>query len=366
VLVAVCVMAAGCVSQGRYAQEQDIQIVKISSDGTVSWNTTIDHGNDEEMRDIVEMDDGSFIIAGGSSPIKDCTGYSTPEPPGYIPIPRDAQLIGLSDSGEIRWLRNYSINGNWGMISVFKNSDQTLDALSAMGELWHLQSDGSVIRHRPVNITQISSAVRTRDGGYFIVSDDNIASLTGSNITKLDPEGNVQWQLWFNESQFTGITQAVELPEKHGYLFGATYDNATSGKFQIFIIRLSPGGVLLNNSSVDQVPSLFYGYSLHSRPEEYIFVYAHNSPSDSSKTLVKISESGSIISSDTLDNSAGYFIPTNDEGFLSIDNAVQKIDKNGNIQWKNTGWISGRVEKAIQTTDGGFVIMTATKKMSKC
>jgi|GEM_PF-5736988 len=368
-------LAAGC-SQGKYAQEQDIEIVKISSNGTVSWNTTIDFGNDEEMRDIIEMDDGRFIIAGGSSPIRDCIGYSTPEPPGYVPTPREAQLIGLSGNGEILWHRNYSINGDGGMKSVFKNPDQTLDAISAMGELWHLQPDGSVIKHRSVNISQISSAIKTRDGGYVIV---------GSNITRLDSEGTKLWDVGFDESKFDKFTQVVELPDDHGYLFGASYYNESDQKTHIFIVKLSSVGKLMSETPVAELNILYSDYVLQQLSEGYLLSYIESyPPSGPSITGVKIDSQGNVTSSGSIKNLDSAFIPTNGGGFLSIrlpqfyadetgtykEIEIKKIDKDGIDEWKNTEnkkrigeWT---IKKVIQTSDDGYVIMVANKKMSKC
>ena len=368
-------LAAGC-SQGKYAQEQDIEIVKISSNGTVSWNTTIDFGNDEEMRDIIEMDDGRFIIAGGSSPIRDCIGYSTPEPPGYVPTPREAQLIGLSGNGEILWHRNYSINGDGGMKSVFKNPDQTFGAISAMGELWHLQPDGSVNTHLSVNTSQISSAIKTRDGGYVIV---------GSNITRLDSEGTKLWDVGFDESKFDKFTQVVELPDDHGYLFGASYYNESDQKTHIFIVKLSSVGKLMSETPVAELNILYSDYVLQQLSEGYLLSYIESyPPSGPSITGVKIDSQGNVTSSGSIKNLDSAFIPTNGGGFLSIrlpqfyadetgtykEIEIKKIDKDGIDEWKNTEnkkrigeWT---IKKVIQTSDDGYVIMVANKKMSKC
>jgi hypothetical protein len=342
----------------------------------VSWNTTIDFGNDEEMRDIIEMDDGRFIIAGGSSPIRDCIGYSTPEPPGYVPTPREAQLIGLSGNGEILWHRNYSINGDGGMKSVFKNPDQTLDAISAMGELWHLQPDGSVIKHRSVNISQISSAIKTRDGGYVIV---------GSNITRLDSEGTKLWDVGFDESKFDKFTQVVELPDDHGYLFGASYYNESDQKTHIFIVKLISVGKLMSETPVAELNILYSDYVLQQLSEGYLLSYIESyPPSGPSITGVKIDSQGNVTSSGSIKNLDSAFIPTNGGGFLSIrlpqfyadetgtykEIEIKKIDKDGIDEWKNTEnkkrigeWT---IKKVIQTSDDGYVIMVANKKMSKC
>jgi len=341
VLLLAMVMAAGC-TQGRFAQEQDIEIVKINSNGTVSWNTTIDYGNDEEMLDILEMDDGSFIIAGGSSPIKDCTGYSTPEPPGYIPTPRDAQLIGLSRNGDILWLRNYSTNGNGGMKSVFKNPDQTLDAISAMGELWHLQPDGSVIEHRSVNITQISSAVKTHDGGYIIV---------GSDVSRLDSEGTTIWDVWSEGSRFNKFSQVVELPDNRGYLLGASYYNESNQKTHISIVKINPVGELISKTPVAELTILYSDYNLQQVSDGYMLSYIESYlPSGPSIAGVRMDRIGNVTSSGSIRYLDSVFIPTKDGGYLSIkypsfssdetgvykEIEIKKTDKDGIPEWKNT------------------------------
>jgi hypothetical protein len=379
VLVAAMMIVAGC-TQGRYAQEQDIEIVKIGSNGTVSWNTTIDYGNDEEMRDIIEMDGGSLIIAGGSSPIRDCTGYSTPEPPGYVPTPRDAQLLGLSGTGEILWFRNYSSNGKGGMVSVFKNADQTLDAISALGELWHLQPDGSVISHHSVNITPISSAIKTRDGGFVIV---------GSDVTRLDPEGKKLWTIYSERDRFNRFSQAVELPDNRGYLFGASYYNESDQDTHIFIEKLNNEGKLISETPVADLKILYSDYILQPVSGGYMLSYVERFTSSGrsfngvNMNGVKIDSQGNVRSSGSITNLDSIFIPTNNGGFLSIrkpivnadetsgnkEIEIRKIDKDGALEWKNsdnTNSIGGTIKKVIQTSDEGYVIMVANKKMSKC
>jgi len=75
------------------------------------------------------------------------------------------------------------------MISVFRNPDRSLDAVTKNGELWDLNSDGVILSNRSVTISQIYSGVKTDDGGYVIVSDGNLLNTSGSNITRFDSEG---------------------------------------------------------------------------------------------------------------------------------------------------------------------------------
>jgi hypothetical protein len=384
IVLAAVLLVAGC-SERKSVQEQDIEIVDVNSDGIVTWNTTIDYGNDEEMRDIIEMDDGSFIIAGGSSPKRGCTSYGNPDPPWYVPTPSESQLICVSKAGEFRWLRNYSFNGNGGIISVFKNTDGTLNAITKMGEFWHLQPDGSVISHRSVNIPDITSAVRTRDGGYLIVSDQFLNNSSGSNITELDPVGTKLSEAWFDENRISRITPPVELPGNRGYLFGASHYNESDHKVRIVIATLSPEGKLINETSVAKQNFLYSDYVLQAASDGYLLSYiGEYNQSGPSTVIVKIDSRGTVAGTGSIKNLDSVFIPTNDGGYLSIrlplfragetdskkDIEIKRLDKDGMIRWKNTGntkeigeW---RIKKIIETSDDGFVIMVANKKMARC
>jgi len=380
VLVMVAVLlATGCNDEG-VVQTQDIEIVKIQNDGTLAWSKTIDYGNDEEMRDIIETDDGNFIIAGGSAPRK-CTQYGHRDPPWYVPDPRTSQLIGLSRSGEIMWLQNYSFNGDGGMISVFENPDHTLDAVTKNGELWHLNPDGSVIMNRSINIARIDSAVKTRDGGYVIVSHHFPYDNPGSNITRLDPAGTIVWHTWLNKSKFNQISPVVELPDRGGYLFGASYYDQKIRGSHIILVRLNQTGLLQNITPVADVKQVTDNNVLRTSSGGYILRYVDDMHENSSTTLVKISRDGGIIETQSYPDLSSIFIPTNDEGFLSLHFPVfdatdrikkpvelRKLDKFGTIQWNNTEnkkgigeWI---IKKVIPTSDDGFILMVANKKMS--
>jgi hypothetical protein len=376
VLVMVAVLlAAGCNDEG-VVQTQDIEIVKIQNDGNLAWSKTIDYGNDEEMRDIIENDDGNFIIAGGSAPRK-CTQYGHRDPPWYVPDPRTSQLIGLSRSGEIMWLQNYSFNGDGGVISAFENPDHTLDAVTKNGELWHLNPDGSEILNRSINITSIDSAVKTHDGGYVIVSHHFPYDNPGSNITRLDPTGTIVWHTWFNKSEFNQISPVVELPDQGGYLFGASYYDQKIGKSQIIIVRINQNGLLQNITPVADVKHVSDDYVLRPSSRGYILRYDDEMQGT---TLVKISKNGTTIDMQAYPDLSSIFIPTKDGGYLSLDfqsvissNAethtaiITKTDKDGILQWKNNEIkhdVSLMEKKAIETSDGGYVVMFASKKMS--
>ena len=371
-LVMVVVLAAGCISEGKLVQEQDIEIVKINADGSLGWTKTIDYGNDEEMRDIIEMDDGSFIIAGGSSPKRGCNSYATPDPPSYVPTPSEPQLIGFSSTGDILWLQNYSSIGHEGMISVFKNSDGTLNAVTKMGELWHLNTDGSVISNRSINsISWIRSAIKTHDGGYILVSDRDIDYSTGTHITRIDPERTIVWDVRFNKSRFSHIPSVVELPNQQGYLFSANSLHADGS--QMVIVRLSPDGTVTNETPKGWMESTDADYLIQPAKDGYVVGFKEV-PLSLTTILVRLNADGDIISSGSTDNLGNIFIPTKDGGFFSLyypasgTIEMKKVDINNTLQWKNDEIkkTPGRIKKIMQTSDDGFVIMGATKKMSRC
>jgi hypothetical protein len=378
------ILVAGC-SDGKYVQEQDIRIVKINPDGTSGWTQTIDYGNDEEMRDIIQTDDGGFIIAGGSSPERGCNSYSNPDPVWYIPNPRVSQLIDLSGTGDILWLRNYSFNGDGGFVSVFRNPDRSLNGVTKNGELWHLAQDGSVISNRSINITSINSAVKFPDGEYGIVSGRYLYESSGSNISLLDPDGTIKWSIWFNESRFNQVSPVVKISDHEEYLFSATHYNDSIRGSDILIARLDHDGSLQSSILVAQVKYVSSEYGLESSVNGYTLGYNDDIRGNSSTTdLVKIDKDGTVTGTQSYFNRSSAYIPTMDGGFLSVHipefNAAEpdvkkpvsliKTDKDGTIEWKNRDYQAKvgewGIRKIIPTSDGGFAIMMANKKMSRC
>jgi hypothetical protein len=142
-------------------------------------------------------------------------------------------------------------------------------------------------------------------------------------------------------------------------------------------------GKLMSETPVAELNILYSDYVLQQLSEGYLLSYIESyPPSGPSITGVKIDSQGNVTSSGSIKNLDSAFIPTKDGGFLSIGlpvfNAaetdlkieIKKLDKNGILDWKNIeikksirGWT---VKKVIQTSDDGYVIMVANKKMSKC
>ena len=93
----------------------DIWVVKITSNGTISWQKTLGGTGTEYSGNIIETSGGGYMIAGRSNSLDgDVTG-------GHGAM--DAWLVKLTSTGSIDWQKTYGGSGEEGAIFIKETSD---------------------------------------------------------------------------------------------------------------------------------------------------------------------------------------------------------------------------------------------------
>lgn len=206
----------------------DGSIVKLDTTGNKVWEKTIGGNSDDQLGDVKELADGSFIGV----------GYSRSND-GDIPTNQggmDVLIVKLDRNGGKVWVKTIGSPQNEFARSVMINSDGTClivgfkgvtrnNVLSNDGWLCKMDQNGNVLWERTYGGTQtdnITSIIESGDGGFVFVGASNSTdgdlmgnAVGGTNfwIGKLDASGNELWHKTYGGSQSDGAQNVVKSGE---------------------------------------------------------------------------------------------------------------------------------------------------------
>lgn len=175
----------------------DIYVVRTDVDGTEIWSEIYDESFVEHGRDIIQLEDQSFLVLGFINDLEPITGATPPQ----------VYLIKIDDKGEKIWSRRYD-NGN-------KNQ-------------------------RGIKI------ITTSDGGYAIIGSSNTPGETTSDILflKLDSNAEEEWRQVYEKA---GSQIAADLLEvENGFVFVANEDEEADVFDDVAIYKLDELGNVLS------------------------------------------------------------------------------------------------------------------------
>jgi len=163
----------------------DFWVVKLDILGNIIWQKTLGGSNGENLQNLEQTSDGSFIVCGGSnSNDGDVSGNHG----GY-----DAWLVKLNSSGNIQWQKTYGGTGSDWFLSIQKTIDNGFIA-----------------------------------GGY---SNSNNGDISGNHggvdccLIKLNSIGDIQWQKSIGGT-LDDYCYSIETTSDDGYILtGTTFSN---------------------------------------------------------------------------------------------------------------------------------------------
>ena len=276
----------------------DFWIVKFNTDDSISWNKTFGGSDDDRATDVIQLNDGSFII----------TGFS-----------RSANVDVSSNAGNYDfWTIKLDANGNllWEKSFGFSGADQAYTL--------HKTNDGNILIGGSLDVTASGgqgnsrSSAKHAGGDYWLI--------------KIDANGNQIWSRYFG-GLFTETLTGIEETDAGNYILtGYTDSNDTDisnniGSYDFWIVKVSANSDLIweKNFGGTQIDEAF----AICKTTDNHFLIAGNSRSDD----VNLSEN-----------------------YGSSDVWIIKIDVDGNLIWqKNYGGSSFENALAIiPSTNGGF------------
>lgn len=203
-------------------------IVKINSDGNITWKKTISPTN-TSPNTLIETVDGDLIVG----------GYS------WNDSQYDAFLMKFDGNGDMLWQKFFMRTDQWGtalpdsFIELEHSGNGNIFAIMRTGtqdELLQLTTDGVVIWRTPFDYS-LTSVAATSDGGAIVTSP------LYEPIVKVDAQGEVQWERHIigtpPDAKFPRLTQIKEMTDGNyiatGWIVQDT-DNA------IWVVKLSGSG----------------------------------------------------------------------------------------------------------------------------
>ncbi len=241
----------------------DVWIVKLSSNGTIEWQKSYGGASSESGESIQQTSDGGHIVAGWSfSQNGDVTGNH-----GSV----DHWVIKLTDSGNIEWEKTLGgLGADWawavqqtsdgGYIVAGDSNNKSGDVTANFGSVdyWVVKlyssglidwqkSFGGGLGESPKSIQQ------TTDGGYIITgfSASNDGNVTGNHgesdywVVKITATGSLEWQKSLGGTDAELYAYALQVSNDDYIVARTTFSNdgdvtVNNGASDIWIVQLTP------------------------------------------------------------------------------------------------------------------------------
>jgi hypothetical protein len=360
-------------NQGDY----DLYIVKLDSNGAISWQTMLGGSEYDIGYSIQQTSDSSYIVAGMSY-------SSTVEGPDLLQSHQgnsDCYIVKLDSDGEISWqtmlggsgidigrsIQQTSDSGyivaGWSSSSTVAgldllqshqgNSDYYIVKLDSNGEIsWQTMLGGS-------DLEEGHSIQQTSDNGYIVAGRSESSTVAGLDllqshqggddyyVVKLDSNGAISWQTMLGGS---GLDEEYSIQQTGdtGYIVAGGSESSTvvgpdllqshQGDDDYYIVKLDSNGAIswqtmLGGSGGD------IGYSIQQT-------------NDNGYILGGNSASSTVVGPDLLQSQQG-----NDDYY------IVKLDSNGAISWQKMLGGSGYdfAYSIQQTSDNGYIVAGASE-----
>lgn len=223
-----CSDISGEKSENTYG-ECDYWMVKLDMSGAIIWQKTIGGAGYESASSIMELNDGTFLLAGYSK--SDSSGLKTEDSRGYY----DYWLLRMDNQGNILWDKTYggSEFDFLGGMTVMNDSLIILTGKSnspASGEktqnpygnydFWVVCTDlnGTILWDKTLGGNGIEyNCYPLTSGNYIYIfgtSESNISGVKSENsrgendvwIIKLDINGNIIWDKTIGGNSYDGVS----------------------------------------------------------------------------------------------------------------------------------------------------------------
>jgi mannose/fructose-specific phosphotransferase system component IIA len=335
--------------------EEDYYIIKLDSDGSVTWQGMYGGNGEDRANSIQQTDDGGYIVAGWSysTDIPNVTHHGS----GYSP---DYYIIKLNSDGSVAWQNMYGGTGSDWANSIQQDDDGGYIVCGASSStdiqnvtnhygydyyIIKLDSDGSVAwqdMYGGSGYDWANSIQQADDGGYIVCgasSSTDIQNVTNHGgddcyIIKLDSDGSVAWQDMYGGSGCEWAT-SIQQADDGGYIIcggsrSTDIPDVTNHGYQdCYIIKLDSDGSVVWQD--------MYG----------------GTPDDWAYSIQQADDGGYIFCG----GSSAIDIPnvTNNGG---VDFYIIKLDSDGSVAWQDMYGGSGYewATSIQQTAHGGYIV----------
>jgi uncharacterized delta-60 repeat protein len=292
----------------------DFWVLKLNSDGAVSWQKRYGSASWDYASLIQQTSDGEYIVA----------GYTQSFGAGGW----DFWVLELNSEGTVAWQKTYGGASHDLAYSIQQTTDGGyIVAGAGYGDLWvlKLKTKGSVAWQKAYSGSGsgcANSIQQTSDGGY-IVAGVGYGALC---VLKLNTEGGVSWQKTYGGLDLDYAT-SIHQTSDGGYIVAGITSSFGAGGSDFWVLKLNTDGTVSWQKT--------YGGAKNE--------WAHS--------IQQTSDGGYIVAGLTGSFGAG-----------SGDFWVLKLNSDGTVSWQKTyGGASGDAAYSIQqTSDGGYIVAGET------
>jgi hypothetical protein len=253
----------------------DYWLVKLDSAGNIQWDKTIGGNNTELIDNLVQTDDGGYILAGSSN--SDISGEKTDYCRGNL----DIWVVKLDKRGNKVWDKtiggdNYDLASgvlitNDGGLAIAgfsgsgKSGEKSEENRGVQSDYWIIKLDkkGNIQWDKTIGgaVDDYARGIQqTEDGGYMIAGASN-SYLSGEKtdnsrggydywVVKLDSKGQVIWDKTIGGNADDSEVWCLEKTSDGGFIFGGKSSSDISGEktessrggFDYWVVKLDESG----------------------------------------------------------------------------------------------------------------------------
>jgi len=328
------IVCGGTKSYG--GSDYDMWIVKLTSNGAVSWQKYFGGSSDDIALSIQETSDDGYIVAGYTK------SYATPTSAG------DFWIIKLHENGTKNWSKTYG-GSYWDAAYSVQQTNEggyivagyTCSYGGTDKDFWILKLFSNGTRdwgkYYGNNSDEVAYSIcqTSEDDGYGYVVTGRTQSFGGADkdawVIKLNNDGNLTWQnVYGNSSEDWGYSVSVA---STGCIVVGGYTKSFGGADKDFwVLKLSAIGTILKQK--------YYGGG-----------------SDDLATTIQETNEGDFIITGGTNSYDG-----NGEDFWTL-----KLDDDLDIIWEKAygGYNTERCYSVYQTSDGGYVMTGFTNSFGQ-
>ena len=223
--------------------KENFWILKLTSDGTKSWEATYGGNAEDFAHSIVQNSDGTYVVAG-----KTKSSGNGKEDIWVIKIAADGQTQ--------RWKKTFGGNENDNALAIIKTTDggyaisgETMSKGSGQHDFWILKinSTGTKTWEKTfggVQYDRNQSMIQTADGGYAVVGNTNSGRANfDAWLLKLDSSGNKSWEKFFTGNKSERIYGIVQT-KYGGYTLAGATNTKGNGNYDGWVLKVDKNGDL--------------------------------------------------------------------------------------------------------------------------
>jgi hypothetical protein len=344
----------------------DFWVLKLNTLGTIEWQNAIGGSDYDGVHCLQQTSDGGYILGGFSK--SGISGDKTEPNQGISST--DYWVVKLNSTGSIEWQN--TIGGN--DYDYLESIQQTTDGGYILGgysysglsgdktsasfgsvDYWVLKLNvtGAIEWQRTIggsDADYLHSVQQTADGGYILGGSSN-SGISGNKteaskgnydywLLKLNATGAIEWQHTIGGNDIDYLFAARQTSDNGFVLGGYSYSGISGDKTEV-----AQGG---------------YDYWVVKTDAEGMITWQNTIGGGSDDRLYDIqqtSDNGYLLGGYSKSGISGDKTEPN-QGFLTVDYWVAKLNVAGELEWQNTigGSKDDYLHSVQQTSDGGFIL----------